>query len=118
MTDIDRIKELLPKITQGEWHYQEESDAYTHIVRSDTNMYICGGSQGRAEENIRFIVLCRNNIAALIEENERLRQAALSAVSALSWLVAETDGPIRKRAGAVVDEIRIALLPAKEELKR
>lgn len=44
--------------TPGPWTYQEESDAYTHIVRSPTNMIVHQGPQwmdGVTEANARLI---------------------------------------------------------------
>lgn len=49
------------------WHYQEESDAYTHIIRGPNNEYVCGFSQhanGRAEADARLVVEAVNSLAA------------------------------------------------------
>ncbi|UQA69574.1 hypothetical protein K1516_16785 [Stenotrophomonas maltophilia] len=44
--------------TQGPWAYQEQSDAYTHIVRGPNNRFICQLSQdssGESEKTARLI---------------------------------------------------------------
>lgn len=44
--------------TQGPWVYQEQSDAYTHIVRGPNNRFICKLSQdssGESERTARLI---------------------------------------------------------------
>ncbi len=44
--------------TQGPWAYQEQSDAYTHIVRGPNNRFICQLSQdssGESERTARLI---------------------------------------------------------------
>ena len=46
-------------------------------------MYICGGSQGRAEENLRFIALARNVIGPLLDAVDRLETIAYQAWDAL-----------------------------------
>jgi len=54
--------------TPGPWHYQEESDAYTHIVRSATNFFICQLQQdtgGFAEANARLIAAAPDMLSAL-----------------------------------------------------
>jgi hypothetical protein len=67
------------------WTYQENSDAYTHILRGPTNGYILQGRQfsdGSEERKIRFIAEACNNyhslkqqLSSLQEENERLKDA-------------------------------------------
>jgi hypothetical protein len=54
--------------TPGPWRYQEESDAYTHIVRAPGNRFICQLSQdrsGEAEANCRLIAAAPDLLAAL-----------------------------------------------------
>jgi hypothetical protein len=54
----DLKAEVRGEATPGPWHYQENSDAYTHIVRDSADRYICGCSQdsgGNAERNARLI---------------------------------------------------------------
>ena len=56
--------------TPGPWHYQEESDAYTHIVRGPKNVFICQLQQdttGWAEANARLIAAAPDLLAALNE---------------------------------------------------
>lgn len=46
------------KHTPGPWRYQEESDAYTHIVRAGENFFVCQlpqSTRGRAEADARLI---------------------------------------------------------------
>lgn len=48
----------MKKSTPGPWHYQEESDAYTHIVRGPNNYFITQLSQdtsGRSEADARLM---------------------------------------------------------------
>lgn len=48
----------MSKHTKGPWKYQEESDAYTHIVRAKNNYMICHllqDSSGTTEANARLI---------------------------------------------------------------
>jgi len=54
--------------TPGPWHYQEESDAYTHIVRGPTDNFIVQLPQdtsGRAEANARLIAAAPAMLEAL-----------------------------------------------------
>jgi hypothetical protein len=58
------------KHTPGPWRYQENSDAYTHIVRAGTDDYICGcgqGSDGTCEANARLIAAAPELLEALEE---------------------------------------------------
>lgn len=57
--------------TKGKWVYQEESDAYTHIVRpaENLNAIICSCGQdstGVSEANARRICQCVNSHDALL----------------------------------------------------
>ena len=52
------------KTTPTPWHYQEDSDAYTHIIRGPKNQFVASGPQdssGRSEADLRFIVQCVNS---------------------------------------------------------
>jgi hypothetical protein len=54
--------------TPGPWKVQENADAYTHIVRSKTNAYICGcgqGSDGEDKANARLIAAAPELLEAL-----------------------------------------------------
>lgn len=56
------------KPTPGPWHYQENSDAYTHIVRGPTNYIVHQGPQhtdGVAEANARLIAAAPDLLKAL-----------------------------------------------------
>lgn len=56
--------------TPGPWHYQENSDPYTHIVRDSAERYIGGCSQdsgGNAEANARLIAAAPELLEALKE---------------------------------------------------
>ena len=86
MTDIDRIKELLPKITKGVWSFYKDKlrPDFPTIIRElhakDGEVVKWGGFDGlerpkvELDANIEFIALCRNNIAAILEENDRLKE--------------------------------------------
>lgn len=61
------------KHTPEPWIYQEDSDAYTHIIRqkADQRMIIAYGpqsSKGNVEHNIRRIVACVNACAGINTE--------------------------------------------------
>lgn len=46
------------EITKGPWHYQEESDAYTHIIRGPNGEFVGSapqGSKGSDEANARLM---------------------------------------------------------------
>ena len=56
------------KHTPGPWEYQEESDAYTHIVRAKNNYMICHLSQntsGATEANARLIAAAPELLEAI-----------------------------------------------------
>ena len=77
-TDIERIKELLPKITQGVWRETRNGLARVQGLECCVHQiqqygYDTTETRDRQQADAEFIVLCRNNIAALIEENERLK---------------------------------------------
>jgi integrase len=69
MTDVN-------KHTPGPWRYQEESDAYTHIVRGPENLFISQLSQ---------------DTSGVAEANARLIAAAPEMLEALEAIVAESD---------------------------
>ena len=72
MTDIERIKELLPKITKGEWAGM--AGIPTNVLADTFGLRVArcdfDGDMDHPEcrANAEFIALCRNNIAALIED--------------------------------------------------
>jgi hypothetical protein len=56
------------KHTPGPWAYQEQSDAYTHIVRGPDNLFICQLSQTTSSEieaNTRLIAAAPELLQAL-----------------------------------------------------
>lgn len=64
--------------TPQPWRYQEESDAYTHIVRGPSNQHICQFAQdtsGRAEKDARFVAGAANTISRLSERVATLEGA-------------------------------------------
>lgn len=70
----DKLRELA---SARKWHYQEESDAYTHIVRGPNEKYICGGpqtSKGDVEGDIRFIAGAPHAIIALLDHIDALER--------------------------------------------
>lgn len=88
-TDIERIKELLPKIGDREWMTSVNEDCVHHYTvgqRKDTGWTaVCTMiyNNDLSRRRMEFIALCRNNIAAMIEENERLKRVADQAHRAL-----------------------------------
>ena len=83
MTDIERIRELLPRITKGVWSFYKDKlrPDFPTVIRElhakDGEVVKWGGFDGlerpkvELDANIEFIALCRNNIAALIEAIEK-----------------------------------------------
>jgi hypothetical protein len=58
------------KFTPGPWRYQEESDAYTHIVRAGEHYFVCQLPQdtsGKAEANARLIAAAPDMLTILNE---------------------------------------------------
>lgn len=54
--------------TKGPWHYQEVSDAYTHIVRGPNKEFIGSapqGSKGQDEANARLMAAAPDLLEAL-----------------------------------------------------
>lgn len=64
------------KHTQGPWAYQEDSDAYTHIVRGPGNRFICQLAQTTSAE---------------IEANARLTAAAPELLQAMTKKVQDAE---------------------------
>ena len=61
--------------TPGPWHYQQNTDAYTHIVRDSEERYVCGCSQdskGNAKANAAFIVRACNCHEELLQALQEL----------------------------------------------
>jgi hypothetical protein len=57
--------------TEGKLHYQEESDVYTHIIRSEQNKYVAScpqGSGGTNEADARRFVACWNALLPFTTE--------------------------------------------------
>jgi hypothetical protein len=66
----DRGGDTVAQHTPGPWWYQEKSDAYTHIVRTGENRFLCQLAQdtsGEAEANARLIAAAPDLLAALQE---------------------------------------------------
>jgi len=66
----------MSKHTPGPWEYQEQSDAYTHIVRGPDNLFICQLAQTTSSE---------------IEANARLIAAAPELLEALNGYMSAVD---------------------------
>jgi Protein of unknown function (DUF551) len=66
----EELKKLLAESTPGPWRYQENSDAYTHIVRA----------------GIRWIVQFSQDTSGISEANARLTAAAPSLAAELIGL--------------------------------
>ena len=67
---------VMPTHTPGPWHYQEDSDAYTHIVRGPTGKIIASTAQnssGEAEANARLIAAAPNLLSAAKRMLEAVR---------------------------------------------
>lgn len=111
--DLDAIRKRAEKAGAREWAYQENADAYTHIVRGPNNEFICQLGQdasGKAEARARFIADAPALLAALAERDERIRELR----EALNWLLphaARTINtfPLSDSSWRRLDEIRAAL---------
>jgi len=76
------MDELKFKGTNGEWSYQEDSDAYTHIVRCNSGkgketIYICSTAQSStpyAEANARLIAVSPDLLSELRESNQLIKE--------------------------------------------
>lgn len=80
---IRSLRNLESKATKGPWVYQENSDAYTHILRSDDapGTYVVHFPQGyksRQEADARFVAAMRNALPALLDEIEASRAVTLA----------------------------------------
>ena len=60
--------------TPTPWHYQEKSDAYTHIVRSGDRfiLQLSQDTSGEAEATARFIVKAVNSHDALVKALQKI----------------------------------------------
>ena len=81
-----------PKWTAGEWRYQEQSDAYTHIVRAGD----------------RFIVQFPQSGKETSEANARLTAAAPDLYEALEECLGAMTGGMDGRWSADVDPVDMA----------
>lgn len=79
------------------WHYQEESDAYTHIVRTQSGGFVCQFPQldGRKVETRARLA---SQAPQLRDENAELRNWAIDVIDVLTELCASgVDSPIAER---------------------
>lgn len=68
--------------TRGPWAYQEDSDAYTHIVRGPNNRFICQLNQttsAEIEANARLIAAAPDMLSALRSSRDVLARAIKAA---------------------------------------
>ncbi|MFP3652252.1 MULTISPECIES: DUF551 domain-containing protein [Burkholderia] len=119
LTDDQRadLLKLEAAATPMPWRYQENSGAYTHIVRSDANpgMIVAYGpqnSRGQVEADVRFIAAIRNAAPALLAASpveqpaetpadlEGLRRAVLTPRA----IVRDEDGMLSHPAVPYLDE--------------
>jgi hypothetical protein len=97
--DIKALIELEAAATKGPWKYQENSDAYTHILRSASapGHYVVAfpqASKGKCEADARFVAAFRNSLPALLDT-----LTALQAENASLRLDAERYRWLRKHWG-------------------
>ena len=127
MTAIDRIKELLPNITQSAWSLggggtigSVETVDDRSVVAQTQQVGPDDRNNGHAERraNAEFIVLCRNNIAALIED----LQLKNDMLAALKHTIVFTIGGVDYKGNPTSDinylqRLRI-LIEKEQELER
>lgn len=75
--NLNKLEELARAATPGPWFYQEESDAYTHIVRAESqpNLIVASGCQSSAATGAptgRFIAA--TNPAAVLDLIDLIRK--------------------------------------------
>jgi beta-phosphoglucomutase-like phosphatase (HAD superfamily) len=96
----------MSKHTPGPWHYQEKSDAYTHIVRAGERRFITQLSQdtsGEAEANARLMAAAPELLEsakslliwAILAANSDNARGALNAIADIRTAVA-----VIEKAGA------------------
>ena len=114
-TSTSAAADVMPKHTPGPWHYQEDSDAYTHIVRGPTGKIIASTAQnssGEAEANARLI--------AAAPEMEKCLKDARNAIAsldkgALGWAHTEYGEPMYSFRDELMHNIDGALKKARGE---
>lgn len=82
MIDLLSLTEAAEKAIEGPWAYQEESDAYTHIVRQgvhpNVHGWVCSAGQSsskQTEDTARFIAAASpETILALCSELSAARE--------------------------------------------
>lgn len=82
----------IAKHTPGPWNYQEEADAYTHIVRGPANEFICSGPQdssGRARADMKLAAMAPVLLKSLKE---------LESISGEANIPMETSKAVRQMA--------------------
>lgn len=87
------------KGTKGKWHYQEDSDAYTHIVRPDEKSgqiiaQLNQDTSGVTEANARLIACAPE----LLEELETL-VSAMDEISPVGWRTRSAKNIIERAYG-------------------
>jgi hypothetical protein len=68
---IEQIEKRLAEATPGPCHYQEDSDAYTHIVRSASGEFLGStpqGTLGKDEANARLWAAAPEDICFLLAQ--------------------------------------------------
>lgn len=100
---IARLRELEAQATKGPWTYQERSDVYTHILRSEhaAGTYVVSfpqASRCKSEEDARFTAAARNAMPTLLD-----------AIAAQAERIEELErdaGQLKRFAGLVLEDHR------------
>lgn len=110
--NVERIRELLGRATARPWAYQENTDAYTHILRGLEDKYILGGSRhsnGRVETDMRLAAEAVTAIEQLLQLHD-VAEGLLRIVDL--WCPPTQGDPDRSEEDAALHAARCGLMEA------
>ena len=99
---LDELEKVAEAVEPKAWHYQEESDAYTHIVRGPNNHWIVStgqSSKGDDEALARYIAATSpDTILEMVRELRVLKRALeLAAVAYVNFGICAADTEEQRR---------------------